>query len=142
MPDHVLVPFDGSDLSVRALDHALSSFPDAAVTVLYVVDPIDLVYEAEAGGTGVAEEWFAAAREGADDVLDRAQARADEDDVTLSREVIVGAAGREIVRYTEDHDVDHVVLGSHGREGLSRVLLGSVAEYVVRRAAAPVTVVR
>ena len=47
-----------------------------------------------------------------------------------------------IVEYVETHDVDHVVIGSHGRKGLSRVLLGSVAELVVRRSPVPVTVVR
>jgi nucleotide-binding universal stress UspA family protein len=47
-----------------------------------------------------------------------------------------------IVTYADENDVDHVVLGSHGRKGLTRVLLGSVAEAVVRRSPVPVTVVR
>jgi nucleotide-binding universal stress UspA family protein len=42
----------------------------------------------------------------------------------------------------EDHDVDGIVMGSHGRSGISRVLLGSVAETAVRRAPCPVTIVR
>lgn len=53
-----------------------------------------------------------------------------------------GRPARTIVEYVEDHDVDHVVVGSHGRSGLSRTLLGSVAERVVRRSSVPVTVVR
>jgi len=46
------------------------------------------------------------------------------------------------VEYAEESDVDHIVIGSHGRSGVSRILLGSVAESVVRRADMPVTVVR
>ncbi|MFW6265865.1 MAG: universal stress protein, partial [Halanaeroarchaeum sp.] len=44
--------------------------------------------------------------------------------------------------YVEETDVDHVVIGSHGRSGVGRILLGSVAERVVRRSPTPVTVVR
>ena len=49
---------------------------------------------------------------------------------------------REIIGFAEDNDVSHIVIGSHGRTGASRVLLGSVAQTVVRRAPTPVTVVR
>jgi len=47
-----------------------------------------------------------------------------------------------ILTYIDDNDVDHVIMGSHGRSGVSRLLLGSVAETVARRSPAPVTVVR
>ncbi|WP_412781655.1 universal stress protein, partial [Aeromonas diversa] len=53
-----------------------------------------------------------------------------------------GDPSRMIISYTETHDVDRIVLGSHGRSGLSRVLLGSVAETVARRSPVPVTIVR
>ena len=46
-----------------------------------------------------------------------------------------------IVRYVDDHDIDQVVMGSRGRDGLDRLLLGSNAETVVRRVSVPVTVV-
>lgn len=51
------------------------------------------------------------------------------------------AAAAEIVRYAEEHAVDLIVVGTHGRTGVSRVLLGSVAERVVRTAACPVLTV-
>lgn len=50
--------------------------------------------------------------------------------------------GRALVEIAEDEDVDMVILGSHGRSGLSRAFLGSVAERVVRHAPCPVLVVR
>lgn len=54
----------------------------------------------------------------------------------------VGAPFVEIVRYAKEHDVDLVVMGTHGRGGLAHVLLGSVAEKVVRKAPCPVLTVR
>jgi len=53
-----------------------------------------------------------------------------------------GSASVEIVRYAEDHDIDLIVVGTHGRGGLAHVLLGSVAEKVVRKAPCPVLTVR
>jgi nucleotide-binding universal stress UspA family protein len=46
------------------------------------------------------------------------------------------------VDYAAEHDIDHIVVGSHGRTGASRILLGSVAETVARRSPVPVTIVR
>ncbi|WP_254861597.1 universal stress protein [Halovivax gelatinilyticus] len=57
-------------------------------------------------------------------------------------ETAAGKPGREIVRFADEHDADHIVVGNHGREGVARVLVGSVAEQVVSRASMPVTVVR
>jgi nucleotide-binding universal stress UspA family protein len=53
----------------------------------------------------------------------------------------LGTPWEEIVRHAEEHDIDLIVMGTHGREGLARVLLGSVAEKVVRKALCPVLTV-
>ena len=63
-------------------------------------------------------------------------------DATFATETVVGRPARTIVDYAEQEDVDAVVIGSHGGEAVGRVLLGSVAETVVRRSPVPVTVVR
>ena len=63
-------------------------------------------------------------------------------DATFATEAVVGRPPRTIVDYAEQEDVDAVAVGSHGREGFSRILLDSVAETVVRRSSVPVTVVR
>jgi nucleotide-binding universal stress UspA family protein len=60
----------------------------------------------------------------------------------LSRHTIVGRPFTEIVRFSKDHKIDLIVIGSHGRRGLSHFLLGSVAERVVRTAGCPVLTVR
>lgn len=142
MPTRVLVPLDGSELSMRALDYALDRWADAEITVLHVIDPLDVVYGAEAGGPAGGEEWYGAAREAAEDLFDRACEEAAAAGVDLRTEIVVGSAGPAIVEYVTDHDVDHVVMGSHGRSGLSRLFLGSVAERVLRGAPTTVTVVR
>jgi len=54
----------------------------------------------------------------------------------------LGTPAQEILEYVERNPIDHVVIGSHGRSGVARILLGSVAEVVVRRSPVPVTVVR
>ncbi|AXG07674.1 universal stress protein [Haloplanus rubicundus] len=142
MLTRVLVPLDDSPLATRALEHALDEWSDAEVVVLHVVDPLDAIYESEVGGPIEAERWYESEMEATEDLFDRARARAAETDVSLRTATAVGNPGREIVRYVAANDVDHVVLGSHGRRGLERLVLGSVAERVLRRAEATVTVVR
>jgi nucleotide-binding universal stress UspA family protein len=142
MADRVLVPFDGSPLSRRALDCAASWHPDAEVTVLYVIDPMDAVYEAEWKGLPAARTWHERARELADAACASASDRAAARGIDVETAVAVGRPSRAILRYVTDHDHDLVVMGSHGREGASRLVLGSVAERVLRRSPVPVTVVR
>lgn len=57
MPVTVLVAFDGSPLSARALAYAIETFPDASITSMYVINPLDSVIDVEAGGLPVAEDW-------------------------------------------------------------------------------------
>lgn len=142
MAEHVLVPLDGSPLAERALRYTLESLPDATVTVLHVIDPIDSVYAAEMGGLPIAEDWYDAAQERTELIFEAARAVAAESDRRIETVSVVGRPPREILSYTDANAVDHVVMGSHGRKGLNRVFLGSVAEAVMRRSSVPVTVVR
>jgi nucleotide-binding universal stress UspA family protein len=142
MADHVLLPMDGSDQSQHALEHVLSEHADARITVLHVIDPARATYGAQAGIPPSSEEWFEAEEARAEKLFENVREQAREAGVEVTTTTQVGQPSRTIVEYAEDHDVDHVVIGSHGRRGLSRVLLGSVAELVVRRSPVPVTVVR
>jgi nucleotide-binding universal stress UspA family protein len=140
MPVHLLVPMDGSPLSKRALEHACSMHPDARTSVLYVIEGVEESYVARA--LVGAEELRERGEARAATVFEEARAIADGHDVGIDTEVAVGEPAREIVAYAEDHDVDQIVIGGHGRSPPSRVLLGSVAHRVTRRAPVPVTVVR
>ena len=128
---NVLLAYDGSDPADAARDLAVTQFAPERLTALYVFDPED----------AAADDPEQPARERASEVLPSVTARVD--GATAVETVhAVGNPAEEIVAYAEDNGVDHVVLGSHGRQGMSRLLLGSVAETVVRGSPVPVTVVR
>ena len=141
MSDSVLVAFDGSPLSKRALRYALETFPDAAITSIYVIDPIDSVIAVEGGGLPVAEDWYDSAQERASTIHTTASDLAAEHGTDLNTVTEIGKPATVILDHADDNDVDQIVIGSHGRSGIDRTLLGSVAETVTRRAQIPVTVV-
>ncbi len=137
MIDHVLVPVDGSEQSNAALVYAVELVPDATITLLHVVDPVSEMDDPSTTDG----QYTAAQRQTAEQVFEHTRARLDDEDVTVETAIETGSPWREIVDYATEHDVDHVVMGSHGRDGATRLLLGSVAEVVVRRSPVPVTVV-
>ncbi|MFB6195021.1 MAG: universal stress protein [Haloplanus sp.] len=142
MTKRLLVPVDGSDPADAALSFALDEYPDADITILSVVDPTDVGYGSIEAAPSTFEHLQQTAEERTEQVLEEAKARAEERGVSVETETVVGMPSRAIVEWAENHDVDGIVIGSHGREGVTRVLLGSVAESVVRRSPVPVTVVR
>ncbi|AHB67552.1 universal stress protein UspA [Haloarcula hispanica N601] len=141
MPVNVLIAFDGSPLSERALTYAIETFPDAPITSIYVINPLDSVIDVEAGGLPVAEDWYDNAKERATRIHATATDLAAERDTELVTVTEVGKPARAILKYADDHDVNQIVMGSHGRSGIDRALLGSVAETVTRRARIPVTII-
>ena len=140
---HVLVAVDESEPSWQALDHALETFTDADITAIHVVDPVELVY-GDAEGGYFDQSIFDSAMGAGETLLERASERAADVGRADALETVLetGQPSREIVDFAAENDVDHVVIGSHGRSGVARVLLGSVAESVARRADVPVTIVR
>lgn len=145
MVNHVLVPIDGSDPSWMALDHAMERFPGDHITVVHVVDPAEGIYSGPEGGYYAADAYEIAV-DRAETLCQKAIDRADDHDTSetafIDTEILTGRPARMIIEYAEENDVDQIVMGCHGRSGISRILLGSVAETVVRRASMPVTVVR
>jgi nucleotide-binding universal stress UspA family protein len=137
MYDRVLVPTDGSEGSRAAVEHAvdLARTFDAVLHVLSVVDA-DVGVDGAVVGT---LDAFEAAGEDAVDEVARRAAAAGVETVTDVRE---GTPHRALLDYADEHAVDLVVMGTHGRTGLDRYLLGSVAERVVRLSDVPVLTVR
>ena len=140
----VLVAYDGSDPAVAAVEYAIEEHADKEIVLLRVVEVASGMTDA---GLNLIQERF---REKPEKLRKEARKRVAEDisdlfeDAGLEYEtaVVFGDPAREIVEYAETNDIDQVVIGSHGRSGVSRILLGSVGEKVVRRAPMPVTVVR
>lgn len=137
----ILIPYDGSEQADEAVAYAASRHGDAEIALLYVLDFVEAGYDVppEASAPGYWEEWYDQAEAHGRELLSEV-AESFDGDVDL--DVVVGRPSRVIVEYADEHDIDAIVMGSHGRDGLSRILLGSVAEAVVRRSPVPVTVVR
>jgi len=153
MTKRILVAVDGSDESIEALRFAAAEWPAAALTALHVINPADSTTGAEGGFPGAVDQWYDSATQRGERIVRTATEAVDRDvdtrlEVGRPTATILAVAGGEAAVGDEDgsegtaEPFDHVVLASQGRTGLSRVILGSVAEGVVRRAAVPVTVVR
>jgi len=141
MYDRILVPTDGSDPAAAATEHALSIADrfDATVHALYVVDTDGIAHEAPGLGLDALRDALEAEGEEATTaVVERATARG----VDVTQSVVEGLAEDAIVDYAESEGIDLIVMGTHGRRGLDRYLVGSVTERVVRRTDVPTLVVR
>lgn len=136
----ILIPYDGSEQADEAVAYAASEHADADVVLLYVLDFVEAGYDAppESATPGYWDDWYEELEAHGREILaDAATAFEGE----IETDIVAGRPSRVIVEYVDEHDVDAIVMGSHGRDGLARVLLGSVAETVVRRSPVPVTVV-
>jgi nucleotide-binding universal stress UspA family protein len=139
--ERVLVPTDGSEGVERAVGHAvdLAAAHGAEVHAIYVVNTAGIAgLPMEASVEGIDDML----RRDAEAALERVVELTDGRDVPVTTHVIEGAPSTEIVRYAEREDCDLVVMGTHGRGGIDRLLLGSVAEKVVRSSNVPVLTVR
>ncbi|WP_254765138.1 universal stress protein [Natrinema marinum] len=140
MYDRILVPTDGSPEVERALEYAfeLAHTHDATVRALYVVNvtgysglPMETALE------GISDALHEEGRAAVERVADLAPA-----DIAVETEVREGSPSHAIVAAADPSECDLIVMGTHGRGGIDRLLLGSVTECVVRRAAVPVLTVQ
>ena len=138
MYDDILLPTDGSDAADAAVENAISLAAkyDSTLHVLYVADTTeystvtfedDVVDPLEQEGEGV---------------VDGVVQRADAEGVVARGVVMQGGVFETIQNYVADEGIDAIVMGTHGRRGLGRALLGSVTERVVRTSDVPVLTVR
>jgi nucleotide-binding universal stress UspA family protein len=144
----ILVAVDGSKASAKGLREAvrLAKAQGARLVILHVVDeyPAFAAMDAMMAGAPGAD-LVPALREGGKRILAKAKKIADDAGVRATavlREMLSGAAADPIVREARKQRADLIVLGTHGRRGVRRLVLGSDAEQVVRTAATPVLLVR
>ncbi len=142
MMEHFLVPVDESNQATDALDYTIENHPDANITALHVVDPSMFSTAVSIEGAATYEDLVEINESEAKSLLAEMSERAAERGVSIETDYVTGEVDRSIVEYVDENDVDHIVIGSHGRSGATRVLLGSVAESVTRRSQVPVTVIR
>ena len=144
----ILVAVDGSTASAKGLREALrlAKAEGARLFMLHVVDEYPAFAALDgmmAGAPGA--DLVPALREGGKRVLARAKSTAEKAHVpakAILREMLSGPADYPIVREARKVGADLIVLGTHGRRGVRRLVLGSDAEQVVRTASVPVLLVR
>jgi nucleotide-binding universal stress UspA family protein len=159
---HVLVPIDFSVSATHALRYALeeAALHHATVTLLHVLPPhtgTEVYYITGAPGVEVGFDPVLEGRLGASIPPRPTVVRQDHDEEALTQlrdlmldafhgvwevEVVAGHPAETIVRVAHERGADLIVMGTHGRTGLQHVLLGSVAEKVVRLAPCPVLTVK
>ena len=137
--ERILVPTDGSDGALVASDRAidLASATGATLHVVHVVDPYLLDTQVDPS------QLLETLEDVGEQAVEAVETRASEAGVSdVETELLTGNPHRAIVDYADENDVDCIVMGTHGRTGLERYLLGSVTERVVRLADAPVLSVK
>jgi nucleotide-binding universal stress UspA family protein len=145
--NRIIYATDLSSASLAAFPHAvhLALKLDAELTIFHVLPTPATTLLAEGGYVpqAVWDELYAGLRAHADTEMDRLRTQAIEDGVRVTTAIVDGGvAHEEIVRAANDLKADMLVLGTHGRTGVTKLFLGSVAARVVATASCPVLTVR
>jgi nucleotide-binding universal stress UspA family protein len=147
LPKRIVVPLDGSEFSFRAAKYAINLAGLTGGELLCVHAVVDLPYMEYLGPGSMnmthyldnakenAEQWFSQVR---------AIASTTEEDIKVRGETIFNltSVAESILSYASEQEADLIVIGTKGRAGLKRIVLGSVASSVVAHASCPVLVVR
>ncbi|THE62965.1 universal stress protein [Salinadaptatus halalkaliphilus] len=147
MYERILIPTDGSNVAQAAVDSAidLAERYDAEIHALFVADTDAVAY-----GLGTEQvdrirqgnfEGMTELREDATEATSYVTEQAEKAGVAAVEHHAGGQPHRMIANYADDHEIDLIVIGSHGRSGVRRALLGSVTERVLRSTHTPVLVV-
>ncbi|MFC6766820.1 universal stress protein [Natrinema soli] len=145
----ILVPTDGSELARRALEEArtIAGLTDATIHVMYVVDDAAIAEPAtdaslnEVSLDADVHRLFDRFEAVGEHAIGDIRATAAERGVDIVTAVRRGNPDEEILTYVDEQDIDLIVMGTHGRRGVQRYLLGSTTERVLRRATTPVLAV-
>ena len=150
MYNKIMVPLDGSELAECVIPHVeaiISGFKSTKVVLVRVVDPVRLPVSVPAHGNfGFTEKdrqhLETNRKKAATDYLEKMADNLDIPGSVFSYAVLEGNPANMLADYATNNAVDLIVLASHGRTGVSRWLIGSVAERVVRTSCVPVMIVR
>ncbi|MDK2892745.1 universal stress protein [Methanohalophilus sp.] len=137
----ILIATDGSEQNRRAINYGieLARLSEAKVYVIYVVDTASFESIPMDGGWEMMYELLE--KEGRE-ITDTVSDMIKENNIDVESRVLEGHPSHEIIEFAENNDIDLIVMGTHGKSGFDRFLLGSVAEKVTRNSKVPVMVVR
>jgi nucleotide-binding universal stress UspA family protein len=141
---HVLIPLDGSALSEEILHPALAlgRLMGARYTLLYALDPLVAEHTTPPYAVGLDLASLAGVRECVLEYLEQIADRLRAQSLQVQTQLVVGSAHTAILDYTNTHEVDLIAMTTHGCGGVARMLLGSVADKVVRSADVPILLQR
>jgi nucleotide-binding universal stress UspA family protein len=138
---NILIPTDGSDCSLRAaeLGISLAKILGAKIFVIYAIDPVILEQlTRDVGKKGVEKEL----KEKGQRYLNHAAKLAEKEGLKAEAILAKGEPHDQIVHFAKSKGVNMIVMGTYGRRGMKRILIGSVTERVIEYAPCPVLVVR
>lgn len=142
MFNQILIPTDGSDEVIPAVEMGfdLAQTHGATIHVLYVVKKQQPFAEF-GGGVGWWNDLMDEFEQEGERATAEIAAQADDIGVDTITAVRRGIPRDDILAYADEYDIDLIVMGTHGRTGVKRALMGSVTETVVRHADTPVLIV-
>ena len=146
MYQRILVPVDGSSTSDLGLAEAmkLAKLTGGQLRLLHVIDEMPFIMSAEGSGAMTADV-LEVLRKAGEKILQQARTLVKENAIPVDTVLFDSLSGRlcdQVVEQVKEWHADLVVLGTHGRRGVKRVLLGSDAEQVLRNSPVPVLLVR
>ena len=150
MYNKIMVPLDGSDLAECVMPHVqaiFSGFQSKEVILVRVVNPFQLPVSVPAQGDfGFTEkdrrQLEANRKKTAKEYLEKMAGSLDIPEKVFSYAVLEGNPANMLADYAAENEVDLIVIASHGRSGISRWVIGSVAERIVRTSCIPIMMVR
>jgi len=149
-PSRILVAVDGSDTSMKAADYAitLAKNNDNNEAEIFVINVIDIPPMFKMLPSDTRKQLIRIGRQQATQIFDTIEQMAKRHDVKTNKintemvETSSVSVADEIIRYAKEKDVDLIVVGTKGRSGMSKALLGSVASKVLTYSPCSVLVVR
>jgi nucleotide-binding universal stress UspA family protein len=146
MYQRILVPIDGSSTSRQGLAEAirLARLTGGRLRLVHVIDELSFALAMDAYA-GYAGDWLKELRAGAAKLLEDARATAAESGVgadTVLCDSFKGAVHDQVIADAVSSQADLIVLGTHGRRGLGRWVMGSSAEHILRMSPVPVLLIR
>ena len=138
MYKRILVPLDGSELAEVALPYAeeLAGRLGSEVTLIHVYESAEAEYQQM--HQAYVEKMVEATKEGAERFLAKSKVKR----VRVKPALLVGNPAEQIVDYADEGNADLIIIATHGRSGITRWLLGSVADKVLRATKRPVALIR
>lgn len=137
----ILIPTDGSEISLEAAKHAIK-MAKAMNSRVYAIYVIDIVPFIGLPTEGLWESMKEILEDEGNDTLNKISHMAKDHNVDIKVEILEGNPSKEIVDYAERKKVDLIVMGTTGKTGLDKLLLGSVAEKVTKKSHCPILLVK